>query len=218
MTNTSLKSVLFDLDGTLIDSIGLIVESYQHALLTHGKRDHTHAEILAGVGTPLVEHVGQFCSSPDERDAMVATYLKWNRANHDERVSAYPGVADGLGELVSAGLRLAVVTSKSKVAALRGLEVSGLGDLPFEFILGPEDTTRGKPHPEPILKALERMDLGPQQALYVGDSPHDMAAARAAGVGGVAALWGPFERSVLAVHEPLVWLQEPAHLAQLPLS
>lgn len=215
MSSNSLRAVLFDLDGTLIDSIGLIVESYQHTLRTHGKREHTDAEILAGVGTPLVEHVAQFASGAQEAEAMVATYLLWNRANHDERVSAYAGVATGLADLVTAGMRLAVVTSKSKVAALRGLEVSGLSDLPFEFIMGPEDTTRGKPHPEPILKALERMDLGSGEALYVGDSPHDMAAARAAGVGGVAALWGPFERAVLEPHAPAVWLQDPAHLGQL---
>lgn len=215
MEPTSLRAVLFDLDGTLIDSIGLIVESYQHTLRSHGKREHTDAEILAGVGTPLVEHVAQFASGPEETQAMVATYLLWNRSHHDAQVSAYAGVADGVGELVAAGMRLAVVTSKSKVAAQRGLEVSGLGDLPFEFILGPEDTTRGKPHPEPILKALERMDLGPGEALYVGDSPHDMAAARAAGVGGVAALWGPFERALLEPHAPAVWLQQPADLGQL---
>ncbi len=99
------------------------------------------------------------------------------------------------------GLRLAIVTSKHRRGTLRGLELCGLTSR-FEEIVTPEDVVHPKPHPEPVLTALERLGVGPREALFVGDSPHDVVAGRAAGVRTVGALWGPFPRAALEAAGP----------------
>jgi pyrophosphatase PpaX len=208
------EAVLFDLDGTLIDSIGLIVRSYQHTLTVHGKPAETYAEILRGVGAPLATHLDQWASDAQERAAMVATYRAWNRAHHDELVRPFPGIAAALDGLVQRGRRIAVVTSKLRAAALHGLAHCGLHH-PFEVVLGADDVERHKPDPAPILLALERMGVAPARAAYVGDSVFDVRAANAAGVVSGAALWGPYERAFLAPAAPRVWLEAPAELARL---
>lgn len=210
----ALDAVLFDLDGTLIDSIELIVRSYQHTLQAHDKPVEADAEILSKVGVPLATHLEQWAADDAERDAMVVTYRAWNRAHHDALVRPFDGIAEALDGLVARGTRIAVVTSKARAPALHGLSHCGL-EQPFELLVGSDDVTSHKPDPGPILHALERMDVAPERAAYVGDSVFDVRAANAAGVTSAAALWGPFERAVLAPCEPRVWLDAPADLLQL---
>src|SRR5690606_2854462 len=107
------------------------------------------------------------------------------------------------------GVPLAIVTSRLKESTLRGIELCGLVDL-FPEVVTPEDVTHAKPHPEPVLRALERLGVAAEEALFVGDSPHDMAAGRAAGTRTAAALWGPFPHDVLLAERPdhVLWAQE----------
>jgi pyrophosphatase PpaX len=116
--------------------------------------------------------------------------------------------------LHATGKRLGIVTSKFKAGAQRGLKLVGL-DRAFEIIVGADNVTHPKPHPEPVLKALELLDADPERTVFIGDSRHDLECGRAAGVKTAAVLWGPFNRSHLEDLAPDYWLEKPAQLAQL---
>lgn len=210
---TRFSTYLFDLDGTLIDSIALILESYRHTLRTHRGATPGDDVWLAGLGTPLWAQFRHFTDDAGEIAAMVATYRDYNLANHDRMVRPYPGVEPAVAALARRG-QLAVVTSKLRAGAVRGLEHCGLAQY-FPTIVGADDVHRHKPDPEPVEKALALLGADAATAVFVGDSPHDMAAGRAAGVATAAALWGPFDREHLEPQAPGRWLQTPDQLATL---
>src|SRR5262249_46592121 len=110
--------------------------------------------------------------------------------------------------------RLGVVTSKLRDGAMRGLRVSGL-DQAFDIVLGCDDVTHSKPHPEPVLKAVAGLGVTTDETVFVGDSPHDMESGRAAGVQTPAVLGGPFARPPLEALSPDYWLENPEDLRQL---
>lgn len=203
------RTVLFDLDGTLIDSIRLILDSYHHTLATHGLPPRTDEEWLAGVGTPLTVQLREWAHDPERLELLIATYREYNIRHHDAMVTAYPGVVDMVRAVRAAGLRTGVVTSKNRVGALRGLRRIGL-EAEIEVIVGADEVSHPKPHPEPIRIALERLAESPDAAIYIGDSIHDMEAGRAAGVATGAVLWGPFGRPDLESANPTHWLDRPS--------
>ena len=209
-----LETCLFDLDGTLIDSIELILSSYRHTLIAHRGEAPARDFWLAGLGTPLAQQFAHFSEDPHEIEAMVATYRAHNLAHHDALVREYPGALAGVRALRARGLALGVVTSKRADSARRGLALSGFDGL-FDTLVAVDDVLRHKPDPEPVLCALERLDASAATAIFVGDSPHDLAAGRAAGVRTAAALWGPFPRAWLAREEPDVWLASPDEIGTL---
>lgn len=211
---TAYQAVLFDLDGTLIDSVRLILDSYHHTLARHGLPPRTDEHWLQGLGTPLRAQFREWSDDPAQIDAMVLTYREYNLANHDRQVTAYPGVVGMVRAVRATGIRTALVTSKNRSGAMRGLDLVGLGDT-MEVIVGADDVTNHKPHPEPVLRALETMAVEPRRALFVGDSVHDMAAGRAAGTSTGAVLWGPFNREHLAPTTPDHWLEAPDDLLAL---
>lgn len=185
------SAILFDLDGTLIDSIELICRSYEHAFAVHRKPVIPRDDILALIGVPLRTGLRVHSRDDSEADAMVQTYREWNMAHHDELVRPFEGIHAALERLAARRHPMAVVTSKLRPAAERGLAHCGLGGF-FAFVIGPEETRRHKPDPDPLLHACERLGVAPESAVYVGDSVHDMRAARAGGLRAVAAGWGPF--------------------------
>lgn len=211
------QTVLFDLDGTLIDSVRLILDSYHHTLARHGLPPRTDQHWLEGLGTPLRTQFREWSEDPDRIEAMVLTYREYNLANHDRQVTAYPGVVEMVTAVRAAGIRTALVTSKNREGALRGLRLVGLGDS-MEIVIGADDVTNHKPHPEPVLRALETMAVAPGQALFVGDSVHDMSSGRAAGTATGAVLWGPFGRDHLAPTAPDHWFESPDQLVTLLAS
>ncbi len=190
----AVEVVLFDLDGTLIDTIELILSSMRHATATVLGEALPDSVLMHNVGVPLRVQMREF--DLDRAEELLTCYREHNAIVHDELVGEYPGVEAGLKSLVGGGYRLAIVTSKSKPVAMRGLEVFGLEDY-FETVVAYEDTEIHKPEPEPLLEAARRMGAPIDQCAYVGDSPHDMNAAIAAGAVPVAALWGPFAERVL---------------------
>jgi pyrophosphatase PpaX len=210
----SLDAYLFDLDGTLIDSYDLILASYRHTLLAHQGAALPDRLWLAGLGTPLRHQLRAFASGPDELEDMVDTYRTYNFTHHDRMVRPFPGTRAALTSIRAAGARMALVTSKSRKGADRGLYVCGLDDL-FDAIVTADDVTRPKPHPEPVTQALELLGVSAARAVFVGDSPHDMASGRAAGVRTAAVLWGPFPRADLKAHCPDHWLSRPQDIASL---
>jgi len=204
---------LFDLDGTLLDSVELILASYRHTALAHRGEAPDDAVWLAGLGTPLRTQLRHLSDDPVEIEAMTETYREHNLANHDRMVRPYDGVVDAVRGLAARGT-LGLVTSKLRQGALRGLRVADL-EAAFSVVIGADDVDRHKPDPAPVLAAVERLGADPSTTVFIGDSPHDMAAGRAAGVRTAAALWGPFPRETLEPHRPDRWLYAPADLATL---
>lgn len=211
---TSLTTVLFDLDGTLIDSIDLILSSYRHTLETHRGHVPPDEVWLEGLGTPLWEQFRRFTDDRNEIEAMVATYRAHNLRHHDEMVREYPGVRDAVERLRARGFRLGIVTSKLRDGAVRGLRCCGYDDV-FDVLVCADDVNRTKPHPEPVDKACTALGAQPEATVFIGDSPHDLVAGRAAGVATGAVLWGPFARTELAPHAPNYWFETPGELTHL---
>jgi pyrophosphatase PpaX len=214
MPDRRFSTFLFDLDGTLIDSIELILTSYRHTLREHRREVPPDEVWLAGVGTPLRSQLRRFSDDAEEIEAMVATYQAHNLAHHDALVRDYPGVRDMVRALRARGVRLGVVTSKRRPGTLLGLKKGGFDGL-FDVLVTADDVERHKPHPEPVERALEQLGVKPSDAVFVGDSPHDMAAGNGAGVATAAVLWGPFLRSALEQHDPDFWIGDPRELTEL---
>ena len=210
----ALDTFLFDLDGTLIDSIELILSSYRHTLARHRGSVPPDSVWLAGVGTPLRTQFRQFTEDPDEIEELVATYTEHNLANHDLLVRDYPGVLDAVRALAADGVRLGVVTSKKRRGAGLGLARCGFDGL-FEVVVTADDVERHKPDQEPVTRAVELLGASPARTVFVGDSPHDLAAGRAAGVATAAVGWGPFPRETLEAKEPDFWVSEADQLTSL---
>ncbi|MGH7583462.1 MAG: HAD-IA family hydrolase [Gemmatimonadales bacterium] len=208
------QTVLFDLDGTLIDSVDLIVDSYLHTFEVHGVPAWTRDEILSGLGTPLRIAFGKIARDAAEIDAWIATYRAYNLAHHDAWVRAYPGTVEMVHQLKAAGRRLGLVTSKNRSGAERGLNLVGLAGT-IEVIVGADDVANPKPHPEPVQRALEQLGASAATCVFVGDSRHDIHAGRSAGVATAGVTWGPFDRHHLEAALPDHYCDSPEDLLAL---
>jgi pyrophosphatase PpaX len=147
-------------------------------------------------------------------ETLIATYREFNLANHDTRVRAFPGVTDAITRLHAIGCRLGLVTSKNRQGSLRGLGVAGIAHA-FELIVSADDVVHPKPHPEPVLRALEGLGVEPGGCVYVGDSVHDLESGRAAGVATAAVVWGALPRHALAAARPDHWIETATDLLAL---
>jgi pyrophosphatase PpaX len=183
--------VLFDLDGTLVDSAAAILGSFHHATETVLSRRFPDEQILAQVGGTNLAHQMQLLD-PERVDELVRVYRAHNDPQYSE-LACFDGVIGALERLKAGGRRLGVVTAKRRPTVERVFAGAGIAGF-FDVVVGSDDTERHKPHPEPVLKALELLDAQPLEAAYVGDSPFDVAAARAAGVFSVAVGWGGIHR------------------------
>ena len=208
------STYLFDLDGTLIDSIELIMSSFRHTMRIHIGTVPPETEWRAGFGTPLGPQLARYTDDPSEVAAMAATYRAHNREHHDRLVTPYVGVREVVAQLATRGARLGIVTSKSRVATSHGLRHCGL-DRFFDVRVTADDTTEHKPKPAPVVDALSRLDSPATDAVFIGDSPWDCEAGKAAGVATAAALWGPFARETLEPYAPDHWLEQPDQILAL---
>lgn len=210
-TNASLPTILFDLDGTLIDSIELILNSATFAFEKLQRPVPPRAEWLAGVGIPLFTMFGRYARDEDDKTALIAAYREYQMANHDRLVRCYDGVVDVVARLHARGHQIGIVTSKSEALAMRGLSHVGLARY-MDTIVGCDASTRHKPDPEPVRIALQRLGCPPEDAVFVGDSVHDVMAGNAAGVRTVACLWGAFSREDLEPGQPTAYV---THISEL---
>jgi pyrophosphatase PpaX len=211
---SEVRAVLYDFDGTLADSTELIMRCYRHTMTTHLGHCPPDEEWLSGFGTPLETQIDRFARAPEESLAMLETYRSYQREHHDRLLHPFPGSVETVEALLERDVRLAIVTSKNTRGTLKGLELCGLLKH-FEVVVTPEHVTHAKPHPEPVLFALERLRVAAEEAWFVGDSPHDIAAGRAAGTRTAAALWGPFPERVLHDARPDALLARPEEVLRL---
>lgn len=208
--------IFFDLDGTLADTVELILRSYRHTMETHLGEVLPDERWLATIGTPLPVQLGDFARSEEERLRMRDTYVAFQRSVHDGMVKPFPGATEVLDTLRARGLRTAVVTSKAAGVARRTMEVCGLWGR-VDFVIGGDQVERGKPDPEPVTTALARLGLSDRAArvLIVGDAPFDIRAGRAAGTRTAAVAWGPVARPVLEAEGPDFYLESLRELLSL---
>jgi pyrophosphatase PpaX len=213
--------VLFDLDGTLVDTTELILQSFAHAFDAHlPGRLPSRRDLVATFGRSLPAALQELAAengAADPRalaDEMLTTYRDFQRQHHDTLIRPFDGIDAALSALHASGYRLGVVTSKMRHFARRGMRLFDL-ERHFDVAVFHDDVTRHKPDPEPLLEAARRAGVAPAEAIYIGDSTHDIVAGRAAGMTTVAVLWGPFEREVLDAVGPDLLLNTPAELLDL---
>lgn len=197
-------TVLFDLDGTLVDSGAIILASFKHAARTVLARDVEEEQIAALVGGSNL-HDQMRVLSPAHVDELVRVYREHNRPLHDE-LEAFDGVEELIETLSGQGRKLGIVTAKGRQTVDLAFAVLSL-ESSFDAVVTADMTDRHKPDPAPVLKALELLESEPADAAFVGDSPYDIAAGKAAGVFTVAVSWGkihPEERLLEAGADVLV--------------
>lgn len=182
-----ITTVLFDLDGTIVDTNELIIQSFLHTLDGITEEPYTREKIIPHMGFALAEQI-KFFTGREQVDDLIVKYRKFNMDKHDELVREFPYVREVLAELQQRGIRMAVVTNKMRNTTLMGLKLCGL-DPYMETIVTVEDVTQPKPHPEPVLKALEILGVKPDEALMVGDSQYDILSAQEAGVKAAGVSW-----------------------------
>jgi pyrophosphatase PpaX len=203
--------VLFDLDGTLIDSGPIILASMRHATRMVLGAEVDEARMRAAIGGPgLVAQMREL--DPARVHELVEAYRLHNEPLH-EQLEAFEGMLELLPTLRSRGHVLGIVTAKRRetveLAFARFPELRELTDV----LVGADDTERHKPDPDPLLEALRRLDAEPESAAYVGDSPFDIRAAKAAGLLAVAVGWGGIHHEErLLAEEPDVFVREPEEL------
>jgi pyrophosphatase PpaX len=211
MASRTVAAVLFDLDGTLVDSIQLILEAADYAFASHSGPTPSRAELLAMIGRPLAAQFAPYAPEAGELEMLIKRYRQYQLEHHDRLTRAYGGVPEALEALQRRGYRLAVVTSKTVELARRALAHTGLHDF-FSVLVGLEDTQRHKPDPAPVVLALERLGVEAGATVFVGDSPFDMQAGRAAGVATLGAAWGPFDAATLLRAGASCVLEHPSQI------
>ena len=179
--------VLFDLDGTIVDSGWIILASYRHATTTVLGRDYPDEVLLSRVGAgDLEEQMREF--DVERSDELARAYREFYAPLHSE-LQAFPGMLELLRRLDEEGRTLGIVSAKRHDIVQLALDALGFGDT-LDIVVGSDEAPRGKPHPDQILLALKRLGADPNQTAYVGDAPFDVAAAKAAGVHAVGVTWG----------------------------
>lgn len=198
---TALRAILFDNDGTLVDTHDLLLASFRHAtqeVLGHALPDEV---LMAKVGQPLAVQMRDFSDDPEVQDALLCSYRTYNHDKHDAAVKLFPGVREGLERLRDAGFAMGVVTSKMSPLARHGLEILGVAEY-FSCLVGSDSCEHHKPHPEPVELGAKLLGKNASECAFVGDSPFDMEAGREAGCITAAVLWGMFPEARLIAERP----------------
>lgn len=206
---------LFDLDGTVVNTIPLIIASYDYAVYSVLGFHPDPEESRSWIGRTLVDAFGEYY--PDEADRLVEAYTTWNIAHLPELVETYPGMGELLADLPRHMVNSGVATSKRRTSAERTLALVGLSGL-VELVVTMEDTTTHKPDPAPLQLALQRLSGRPDKAVYIGDAAVDVQAAHAVGMDAIAVTWGAGTPDELAEAGPLAIVETMDELRSLLLS
>lgn len=193
------KAIIFDLDGTLLNTDLLIKNSFIHTFEKY-KPGYTlsEKELLSFLGPSLYDTFS--CYFPQSMvQELIAYYRQYNLKHHEDFVTIYPGVQDTLAYLQKQGYPMAVVTTKMKDVALLGLKMFALTDH-FETVIGHDDVQRSKPDPEGILMALDRLQC--QDGYYIGDNITDILAGKNAKLKTIGVKWSPKGYELMAKENP----------------
>ncbi|MFT4216281.1 MAG: HAD hydrolase-like protein [Micropruina sp.] len=212
MNSAPPRVVLFDLDGTLADTVPLIVETFRRTVSDALGWEPSPEQCKEWIGRSLADTFGGL--APDRADDLIARYLEWNLANHHAYVRPFDGVTGLVERLRDAGRTFGVVTSKRRSSAEVSLECVGLaGRIPL--LATEDDTTTHKPAPEPLLHALRQVGADAGDAVYVGDAVVDLQAAQAAGMRSIGVTWGAGTEADLRAVGPTAVVHSVAELRTL---
>lgn len=209
------EPILFDLDGTVIDSVALIRESHRNAVREVLGAEFPDERLVANVGRPLIDQMRAF--SDEHAEELLRVYRAWNHEHTAGLLAAYDGMDRLLDALRSAGRTLGIITSKSGPTVDLAFDVLPLRHH-FAVVITAEDTERHKPDPAPVRLALERLGAEPARACYVGDAPFDVQAALGAGVAPVGVTWGFFDRATLEASGARTIVSTPMELEAVLLG
>ncbi|GGL54290.1 pyrophosphatase PpaX [Sporolactobacillus putidus] len=207
-----IQTVLFDLDGTLINTNELILASFQYTLERFFPGRYTRKDLIPFIGEPLEVSFNHIDAR--QTDEMIAIYRKHNSHFHDQMVSEFPYVRETLGQLRDQGCALGVVTTKKRDMVNKGLEFAQIADY-FDTVVTSDDVTRLKPDPEPVEKAMKNLAAEPEVTLMVGDSPSDIQAGQRAHVRTAGVGWSMKGRAVLENMRPDFLLDKMSDLLGL---
>jgi pyrophosphatase PpaX len=210
--NNKINTVLFDLDGTLIDTNELIISSFLHTLEHYYPNQYKREDVLPFLGPTLRETFEPMDGT--KVDEMIATYRKYNLAHHDTFVTEFPTVLDTVKNLKEKGYKVGIVTTKISDVVMKGLKLTKL-DSYFDVIVALDHVEKAKPDPEPIFKALEQLGSKPEEAIMVGDNYHDILAGKNAGTKTAGVAWTIKGRDHLEQFEPDYILEEMADLLKI---
>jgi len=208
------EAVLFDLDGTVVDTIPHILASFRHSTAEVFGAPLSDAELMHSVGIPLAHQMRQFTDDEETVQRLLAVYREFNHRTHDEMARLYPNTLDVLDALLAADIPMGIVTSKGRPMADRAMELFGLGRY-FRVVITADDTPAHKPDPLPVRIGAEALGVLPSRAVYVGDSPMDVQAGNGAGAFTVAATWGVASRERLVAAGPDAIIDD---IAELPAT
>lgn len=194
-----LKALLFDFDGTLLNTNDLIIQTFMHVLNDRFPGQYSPEDCIKFIGPSLIETFEQI--APNEVGEMIKKYREWNHAHHDELVTEYDGVLSTLQKLKEQDIRLAIVSTKRRDTIKKGLELMGASHL-FEFLIGIDDVKNVKPHPEPVLLAIEKLGISKEEAMMIGDNYHDIEAGKNAGVKTAGVAWSIKGEDFLRQYNP----------------
>lgn len=187
MRERRVNTVLFDFDGTLVNTNDVIIASWQHTYMHYLGREEALEKITACFGEPLLLTMEREFPGVDPEES-AEVYRRYQQENADGLVKIFPGIRELLEALKEAGYRMAIVTSRTRESALRYMNMFGIAPY-FEDMITCDDTDIHKPNPEPILLCLGKLSIEPGEALMVGDSPFDIKCANNAGVKSVLVDW-----------------------------
>lgn len=190
--------VLFDLDGTLLDSLPLIEATFHH-VFNQMNIPWDDGAVMKTVGLPLRDACKQF--GGERWQELFENYINHQLSIHDRYIKLYPGTLKTLDVITPLAKGLGVVTSKRRPVAERGIAVTGLGRY-FKHLVTLEDVKKPKPHAEPVLRGLDILGAKPEQAVFVGDSYYDIESGHNAGVLTVGVSWGMATREELQASAP----------------
>ncbi|WP_143414964.1 pyrophosphatase PpaX [Geobacillus sp. E263] len=205
----NIRTILFDLDGTLIDTNELIIQSFLHTLEKYYPGKYKREDVLPFIGPPLYETFNAL--DPSRVQEMIDTYRAFNHAQHDALIREFETVYETIETLHQNGFRLGVVTTKIHQTAVMGLKKTRLEPF-FDCVIGLDDVKHAKPDPEPIYKALDLLQSTPDEALMVGDNYHDILAGKRAGTKTAGVAWAIKGREYLEQYEPDFMLEKMSDL------
>ncbi|MFT8395249.1 HAD family hydrolase [Propionibacterium sp.] len=209
------KLALFDLDGTLVNSLDLIVDGFTHAFHEVLGVDLPREKVLTFIGLPSPDVMT--AEAPDRAAELQDSYRSWVDAHHDDMVRAYDGMPELARELAAHGMKTAVATAKRTPLAAQGLHVTGFPDT-ISVVCGMEDTVKHKPEPEPLLLGLKNVGIAPQDAVYIGDAIYDLQAAAAVPMDGIGVTWGAGDNAELAEQKSIALVDTSSELRDILLG
>ena len=205
-----ITTLLFDFDGTLLDTNELIIQTFQTVLNSHYPGRFERENILPFLGPTLKDTFDSI--DPEKSEELIAEYRTWNLANHDAFATEFDGVSETLRQLKSEGYKMAIVSTKRNSMIMKGLRLMSAEDL-FDTVIGLDDVQHAKPHPEPLLLAMERLNSTPEESIMIGDNMHDIIGGKNAGVRTAGVAWSLKGEAFIRDLEPDFVLQHISDLA-----